>query len=264
MISFSSIGAIILRHMRVWQHDINTLLFGFYWPMLDILIMGFLGSWIQQSQAAEFHNYETVALMGVLLWALVGRGCNVISFMITEELWSNNLINLFSLPLRISEWMIAVIIFYIIMISATSLFCMFVASIFYDVSMWSLLSTFSIFAPPLFISGIWVGFTCLQIIITLGKRGIELGFVMGWFLLPFSGAYYPIEILPTWGQIISALLPMSYVFQGMRAYVIYQQDPTSYLLKGYALGIVYAISALLLFAYCFNRSKQKGLARLTD
>lgn len=264
MFSFSSVWAIVIRHMRVWQHDINTLLFGFYWPLLDILTMGFLGSWIQQSQAAEFHNYQTVALMGVLLWAIIGRGCNIIIFMLAEELWANNILNLFSLPLRISEWMAAVAIFYTTMICATSLFCMFIASLFYDVSMWSLLSTFIIFAPPLFISGIWVGFTCLQIIITLGRRGLELGFVIGWFLLPFSGAYYPIEILPKWGQAISSLLPMSYVFQGMRAYLIYQQNPTSYLLKGYGLSVLYAACALMLFAYCFNRSKHRGLARLTD
>ena len=98
----------------------------------------------------------------------------------------------------------------------------------------------------------------------LDKRGIELGFVIAWFLAPFSGAFYPLEILPTWAQKFSAMLPMSYVFQGMRGYVMYEQDPTAHLVKGYVMSAVYALFAIVLFVYCFNRSKQKGLARLVD
>ena len=123
---------------------------------------------------------------------------------------------------------------------------------------------FFLFFPPLFLCGIWLGFTCLQIIVLLGKRGMELGFITIWFLLPFSGAYYPIEILPSWGQTLSGLFPMSYIFTGMRLYVGNQQDPTLYLIKGYILSILYAASAILLFIYLFNYSKQKGLARLSD
>ena len=127
-----------------------------------------------------------------------------------------------------------------------------------------MISTFLLFLPPLIFSAIWIGFTCLQIVVTIGKRGVEVGFVFAWFLLPFSGAYYPIEILPAWAQTVSAYLPMSYVFQGMRGYVMHKQDPTAYLLKGCALSIIYAICAVMMFVYCFNRSKQKGLARLAD
>jgi ABC-2 type transport system permease protein len=264
MISFTSMWAIVLRHARVWKQDLNVMLAGFYWPLLDILIWGFLGSWIQQSHTAGFHNYEAAALLGILLWQVVGRGCNIMANAFSEELWSNNVVNLFSLPLRTVEWIGGTVLFYVIMMCITVLFCMFVIPILYDVSLWYVLSTFLIFSPPLFFSGVWIGFTCLQIIVTLGKRGVELGNVVGWFLLPFSGAYYPVEVLPSWGQKISAYLPMSYVFQGMRGYVMQQQDPTSYLIKGYALSILYAACAVTLFVYCFNHSKQKGLARLAD
>lgn len=264
MISLAPMWAVALRHMRMWKRDPNYLLGGLYWPILDILIWGFLGAWIQKSQMAGFQNYEAVALLGILLWQVVGRGCNYIAAALSEELWSNNVMNLFSLPLRTVEWMGGVMIFYGVMISITTSSCMLVMLMLYDVSMWYIISTFLIFAPPLVFSAIWVGFTCLQIIATFGKRGVELGYIMIWFFLPFSGAYYPIEVLPAWGQAISACLPMSYVLEGMRAYLMYSQNPTSYLIKGYVLGIVYATVAVIMFVYCFNRSKEKGLARLAD
>ncbi|HZW60645.1 MAG TPA: ABC transporter permease [Candidatus Babeliales bacterium] len=264
MISFSPIWAIVLRHARMWRRDLNLLLGTFYWPMLDILIWGFLGSWIQQSQLVGFKNYEMVALLGILLWQFVGRGCNIIMIAFNEELWSYNIVNLFSLPLRIRDWIIGIILFYAFTMVLTTIFGIVVCALFYTIPMGEFIYTMLIFTPPLCLAGIWIGFTCLQIVVLLGKRGAELGFVVGWFFLPFSGAYYPVDVLPYWGQMLSYCLPMSYVFKGMRSYLMYNQDPTPYLIKGYVLGIIYAIAAILLFVYCFNRTKQKGIARLVD
>jgi len=263
MISFSPMWAIVMRHIRVLVRDPNVLLY-LYWPILDILVWGYLGSWIQQSHAEGFHNYEVAALLGILLWQVIGRGSNSIIATFSEELWANNIVNLFSLPLRTAEWIGGVIIFYAIMTLITALTCIGIIYLFYEVPIGYIISTFLIFLPPLFFCGIWLGFTALQIIAFLGKRGVELGYVICWFLLPFSGAYYPIEVLPSWAQKLSALLPMSYITQGMREYVMHQKSPFSYLVKGYCLSILYAVTALILFVYCFNRSRQKGLARLTD
>jgi len=264
MIAWSPVWAIALRHLKVWRRDINAMLFHIYWPIFDILTWGYLGLWIQQSQAVRFHNYSMVALLGIVLWQFVGRGANIILTSFTEELWSDNVVNLFSLPLRMAEWISGVIIFYIIMMFFAILVSLITVNLFYNISMSEMLLNFLTFFPPLFLCGIWLGFTALQIMVTLGKRGIEMSFVMIWFFLPFSGAYYPTEVLPHWGQMISNLLPMSYVFQGMRVYVMHQQDPMPYIVKGYAIGMLYAALAIAGFIYRFNRSKIKGLARLTD
>ena len=185
-------------------------------------------------------------------------------FAFTEELWSYNLINICSLPLSLAEWIGGILIFYMIMMGATSLFCIAAAGTLYGISLWQFIGTFLLFTPPLIFAAIWIGFTSLQLVVMLGKRGMELAFVITWFLLPFSGAYYPISVLPAWGQIFSSLLPISYIFEGMRNYVMYQQDPSMHLLKGYAIAIPYAIIAVMGFVYCFNRSKRKGLARLVE
>jgi len=95
-------------------------------------------------------------------------------------------------------------------------------------------------------------------------RGIELAFVVAWFLMPFSGAYYPIEILPIWGQRLSQYLPMSYIFSCMRDYVQYHDYFFMMLIKGYCLSVIYALIAIVMFNFCFHFSKHRGLARLTD
>ncbi len=264
MISFSPIWAVTLRQVYLWRHDINNLLMNIYWPVLDILVWGFLGTWIAQSGLAGFQNYEYAALLGILLWQVVGRGAQVFGLAFCEELWQQNIVNMFSLPLRTIEWMLGVILFYIFALTIIVGMSMLTIFLLYDLSMWNTITTFLIFMPPLFLCCIWLGFTGLQILVLIGKRGIELNFIVMWVLLPFSGAYYPIEVLPAWGKILSAFVPMSYVFTGMREYVMHQQDPTYNLIIGYAMSAAYALIAVLVFMYCFNRSKASGLARLAD
>ncbi len=264
MISLSAVWAIALRHLRLYKRDPNFLLINMYWPLLDIITWGFLGLWIAQSGTQTFNNYEMVSLLGVLLWLIVGRGANTIAFGFTEEIWSNNILNLFSLPLRMAEWIGGIIVYFLTMMMLTISFSFLFIYSLYNVPMSGLLHNFLLFAGPLFFCAIWLGFIFLLIVTIMGKRGMELGFVSIWFLLPFSGAYYPIDILPAWGKAISSLIPMSYIFTAMRQFVGHQHNPLFNLMIGTIMSIVYAGGAIGLFIYAFNRSKQKGLVRLMD
>lgn len=263
MIRLQAIWALVLRHIYVWKRDVNLILMALYWPLLDIFLWGSLGLWMQQTQVSDGADYKVTILLGLLLWQVIGRGCNIMVNAFIEEIWANNVINLFALPLKLIEWVCGVILFFAIMMSFGSLFCMAMMTMLYKISFLYLLSTFALFIMPLLISAIWIGFTALIPIIVFGKRGIEFCYVIIWFLMPFSGALYPIEVLPVWAQKVSSALPMCYVFKGMRSYVMHH-DVAIYLIKGMLLSIVYAICAIILFAWCFNHSKQKGLARLTD
>lgn len=264
MISFSSVWGLVLRHTRLFKRNINLLIYTLCWPLLDVIIWGFLGASLAKAQPIGFKNYETVALLGVVLWQIIGRGCNQMLLTLTEELNANNMVNLFSLPLKISDWMLGCVLFTALM-STITLSCSFlVIFLLYDIPMGEFISIFLLFMPPLFISALAVGFMGLSALILLGKQFIQLGYLIIWFLLPFSGAYYSTQILPAWGKVISACVPMSYIFQGMRNYVMYQQNPTQALIIGYTMSIFYAFIGMALFAYCFEYTKKKGLARLGD
>lgn len=163
-----------------------------------------------------------------------------------------------------AEWICGTIMLAAINMCLVTIACMGLTFLLYDIPVWQTITTFLWFAPPLFLTCLWLGFTSLAIIITLGKRGVEMGFVFAWFFLPFCGAYFPIEVLPAWGQTIGSFLPMTPVFSGLRAYLGSGINPTPYLIHGYVMGAVYAAIGIALFLYSFNCSKEKGLARLLD
>lgn len=262
MISYRLAYAIFLRYVYRWFRDFDTAVVIISWPLRDILIWSFLDSWIEKAGSLE--HYEEIAFLGILLWQVIGRGYNIIGWLCSEDLFSYNVLNLFSLPLKMSEWIAGTILFYMVEVAITSVIGIAIIGIIYTMPIYEMVYTYLIFFPPLLLSGIWLGFTCLQIIVMFGKSGRELGFMIGGVVLPFSGAYYPIEILPVWAQKISVFLPMSYVFQAMRNYFMKHEDPTLLLIKGYLLASVYATVSVALFVYCFAKVRERGLVQMLD
>jgi ABC-2 type transport system permease protein len=262
MLSIRSIWALTLRYFILFLRDTNLKLSTFCWPLLDIVLWGFLGIWIQSMQVDGSTNYQAVILLCIVLWQVTVRSTQFIFKCLLEELWTRNLVNIFSLPISLSEWIASIILYTAMMTLITLLFCMIIISLFYNISFWYLFYVVSLFAPPLFISGTWLGFTCLQALAYFGKRSDEIGWILSWILAPFTAAFYPLDILPAWAQTVSRCLPMSYAIDGMRRYLTTYEDPTTYLIKAYLLSILYATVAILIFAWIFHHTKQKGLVRL--
>ena len=120
------------------------------------------------------------------------------------------------------------------------------------------------FAPPMFICGVALGALALSALISFGKRANELIYVITWSLAPFTMAYYPIEVLPAWGQAVSRCLPFIYVLEAMRDYVLFQANPLPGIAIGTLMATAYAVAGIQLFFRMFKRSKINGLARLSD
>src|SRR5579872_1218899 len=81
----------------------------FYWPMVDILLWGLTSVWIQK-QNMEVPQLALVLLTGLILWQIVMRGSMDVSMGVLQEFWHRNLVNLFSTPLKVSEWIAGIVL----------------------------------------------------------------------------------------------------------------------------------------------------------
>ena len=86
--------------------------------------------------------------------------------------------------------------------------------------------------------------------------------MVGFLFAPFSAVFYPIEILPEWAKTIAWCLPTTYIFQGMRSILATGGFPISYFWISLALNLTYLAASIFLFHWAFEKSRQKGLARL--
>lgn len=257
------IWAMVVRHLRQLPSDFNKLSSIVYWPFLDIVIFGFVGAWIDVSTGSQETRW--VLLTNVALWQVVVRADFGVSLNLLEEIWSQNVTNLFSTPLTISEWISAVFVEGVIMLVAITLFCAGVVFTLYNYNIFSLGLWFFPIVGLMFISGLAIGFFTSSLLIYWGVRVQALAWMIGWVFAPVSGAYNPTNILPGWLQIIAHMLPLHYATESTQVLLTQPgQSPANLLITGYILGLFYLSLSILLFVFMFNKSKDRGLHRLKD
>ena len=81
------------------------------------------------------------------------------------------------------------------------------------------------FLLVLFLTGIALGVAGAALVLRLGPASEWFIWPIPMLVSPFAGVFYPLAILPGWMQAIAALLPPSYVFEGMRAVVAGEPAP---------------------------------------
>lgn len=255
------IWAVIVRHLYSFQRNFDRLTDSFYWPLMDIFIWGLTSAWIQKSQTGV-PNIVAILLTGLVFWQIVWRGNYEISVNLLEEFWNQNLVNLFSTPLKLSEWIISVIILSIIKMCITVSVCVIAVYILYATNIFTLGWYLIPFVVSLLMSGWIMGFLGSSVIIYWGQKVQTIAWTMGFLFAPFSAVYYPLDQLPPWVQSISLWLPTTYVFEGMRTVLFTGTLDLTMVAKSFALNIIYLTLALRLFAFMFEKSRAKGLARL--
>lgn len=256
------IWAMVVRHTRQLPTDFNKLSSIIYWPFLDIVIIGFMGTYFDQATGSQ----ENIVLMTTLvLWQIVVRADFGVSLNLLEEIWAQNITNLFSTPLTIGEWICATFVEGFFMLVAITLFCAMAVYLTYGYNIFAIGVWFIPIAVLMFISGLAIGFFTSSLLIFWGVRVQSMAWMIGWMFAPVSGCYYPTTILPPWLQTIAHALPLHYATETARVLINnLPQEPSVLLTKGYLLGMLYLSLSLLLFNYMFKQSKNRGLQRLRD
>ena len=126
------IKAVILRHIILTFRDFHRFIDLIYWPLLEIVIWGFTARWVQSSQEGQSSQISLALLTALIFWQVILRAQFEISLGFLDELWSHNLINLFSTPIKLSEWIIAVTIVGVVKCLFTFVFGAFVIWLLYS------------------------------------------------------------------------------------------------------------------------------------
>lgn len=257
MISWRRIEAVMQRHIVLQFRDLYRLIDIFFWPVLDIMLWGFTAVWLEPDNS----NGLLTILLGLVLWQVVYRASLELAMNMMQELWDRNLAHLFSTPLTLLEWVIANLLLSIArVIIYVSIYCIIIWAL-YDLNIFVLLPQFIWPMILLLVTGWSIGFFCCALLIYSGQKAQAFVLPISFVLMPFSGVFYPLSILPWWMQKISLVFPTTYVFENMRA-VLELQGNQSSLIVSLLLSVLYISSSFFLFVYLFKKGKQYGFARL--
>src|SRR3989304_6736956 len=107
--SFQRIYAIFLRQFFLLRRSPSRIMGVFYWSLLEVFIWGLISRYLH-SVGGETFGFVTVLVGAVIFWNFFTRTMNGISVSFLEDVWSRNLINLFSSPLTIGEYAAGLIV----------------------------------------------------------------------------------------------------------------------------------------------------------
>ena len=256
--SGSRVGAIVLRIFYLYRGSPQRVFPMFVWVAVDILMWGFLTRYLNSVSRSEV-NFVPALLGAVLLWDFLTRVMQGVTMAFFEDVWTRNFLNIFATPLRTSEYLTGIVLVAV----CTSLVSLAVMVIFarfaFGLSFLTYGTALAPFLAVLFLTGIALGVAATAISLRLGPASEWLIWPIPMILSPFAGVFYPVSVLPAWMQAIAALLPPSYVFEGMRAVVAGEPAPWGALALGGALALAYLVLACLAFMAVYRKAIRSGL-----
>lgn len=258
--SFSRIWATFLRYFYFFA-KLDQLYDLFYWPAVDIILWGMTSLWIQ-TEGTKVPGIGLAILTGLVFWHIIWRSNYEVTVNLLQEFWNRNMVNIFSTPLKLSEWMAATMLIGLLKALISLIFGAFVVWMFYTLNIFSMGWAFLPFCASLTLSGWFIGFLSASIMVYYGQRVQMIAWITPYVFAPFCAVFYPLSVLPAWAKQIAYCLPMTYIFEGMRILLFENVFSTRMFLISVGMNLVYLVLSMGLFKVMFEKSRNKGLARL--
>jgi ABC-2 type transport system permease protein len=246
---FSRIAAIVLRVFYLLRGSPARILPLFVWVAIDIVLWGFITKYLNSVTASGF-NFVPALLGAVLLWDFFGRVIQGVTTVFFEDVWSRNFLNVFAMPLSVSEYITGLVLSSIATSAVGLLVMVLLATTAFGLSFFTYGFLLFPFLLVLFLFGIAAGIFGVAVVLRLGPAAEWLIWPIPALLSPFVGA---LATLPRWMQAFAHTLPPSYVFEGMRTIVRGSTVSGFNLLLGASLAILYVLLASWFLRVCINR-----------
>ncbi|HEX3487033.1 MAG TPA: hypothetical protein VHT51_18405, partial [Micropepsaceae bacterium] len=187
------IGAVILRHWYLIAGSWPRFLDLCYWPIVQMILWGFIQSFLMK-QSSFFATAGGILLGGVMLWDVLFRGQIGIAIAFFEEVYSRNLGHLLATPLRIGEY-IAALMAVSLMRTVAGLFPATLLAIwFFGFSLYSLGIALIAFFFSLIAFGWSIGLFVAGLVLRYGLGAESFAWALIFALAPLCGVYYPTTI----------------------------------------------------------------------
>ena len=246
------------RHLYLYKRSLPRLMEVFYWPLLDLLVWGFISTYLAR-YSGVLPDFVTFFIGALILWDILFRSQQGISISFLEDMWSRNLLNIFVSPLSATEYVLSLLIISMVKLLLASTVMVMVAWFLYSFNIFLLGFPLIPLVCNLIIMGWAVGIVTTAIILRFGQEAEVLAWGIAFLFQPVSCVFYPLEVLPPALQKVAFFIPAAHVFEGMRRVISEKSFPTEEVLWATGLNAIYVFIAVLFFAWNFRVVKRKGL-----
>ena len=256
-ISWRRIAAMVARYWYLLRSSWPRLLELIYWPAVQMLMWGFLQTYIGEN-AGYFARATGTFIGAVLLWDILFRGQLGFSVSFLEEMWSRNLANLMMSPLKPVEFVAAMMVMSLVRLAIGMVPVSLLAIGFFGFNLYSLGLALAAFFANLLLTSWAVGILVSGVVMRNGLGAENLAWTIMFLLMPLTCVYYPVAVLPQWLQVIAWLLPPTYVFEGMRALLIDHVFRADLMLQALGMNVIAFSAGVIGFSLLLRSSRRNG------
>lgn len=253
---FSRAWSVTLRYFYANSRTLISIFDFLYWPVIDILLFGFISLSLSPDNSV---NAVASLVTALVLWQVYYRTNMEVARNFAQELWDDNLINLFATPLSLLELMVGLMITGLMSLAITIPYGALLVKLAFGYNIFTIGPSFFLFAILLAVSGWSLGFVSAGLLIYKGQKIDSMVWAIAWLPAPFCAVYYPNEVLPYWMQCIGKCLPMTYAYEGVRIMLKTHTIPYWHIALCAMLNIILLIASLYFFFFMFKKSKKSGL-----
>jgi ABC-2 type transport system permease protein len=252
------IQAVIIRHIYEARRNFDRIADMVYWPVLDIVVWGFFTIYLARGKHLE-PGVVSFLLGATILWGLFFAFQRDMAVGFLDELWSRNLVNLFSTPLSLSEYMTGLILVNLLKALIGMTAAGLIAWLCYTFDIFPMLPAFLPFVLNLMLFALAIGVIITGLIFRYTTRIQGLAWSFAGLLMPLSCVFYPVKSLPRALRAIAWTLPTAHSFEGMRQILSGGGFSPVHFGCGLALNLGYFIFAVVFFRFIFESARSRGL-----
>lgn len=255
-VNWSAIYAIVVRHLYNWRRDFDRVVDTFWWASTDVIFWGLTSTYVMSF--SEGVDLMIVFVGGIIFWNIVQNSQREINMPLLDEAWNRNLVNLFTTPISLFEFVLATIILGMFKLLMVLILLCFLAYFLYSYNIF----LNGIYLLPAIINlvlvGWSVGFFIDGMIFRFGYKIQAFAWAFIFVIYPFSAVLYPVDILPVWARSVSAMLPTSYVFENMRAILFTGTFNVTDIYISFVLNLIYIVLSLIFLKKMFQNALNNG------
>ena len=255
--NFSKIYALGLRHLYLIMNSFPRVLDLIYWPTVQIFLWGFISKFFTLN-SEYYSNTVGIILTAAILYDFLFRISISFNMMFLEEIWSRNFTNLFISPIKIKEIIAALTLTAIVRTLIGTVPAVLLAIPLFGVSIFKIGLPLIFLLLSLYLFGITLGLLVSSGLIRFGPSFENIAWASLFFLAPLGCIYYPVEILPSWLQIIAKILPLVHIFEEMRNILINDIISYTQILIAIAISIFYFIFGVAVFYISYAGARIRG------
>ena len=256
ILSTRRIYALIYRYFTLLLHSMPRLIETLYWPIINTMLLGFMNYYLLKQRGLSEMSFHTI--LGATLMLEFFIRCQF-SFMLVfmEELYSRNLGQLYTSPLRGWEQLCAYVIAALLRTCAV-IPAIILCNYLFGYNLLSLNEWLLPFVFNMLLAGITFGILIVCLLIRFGQSAEWFGWMFSWAFIPFMGVYYPISVLPEPLQILGHALPISVIFENLRTFASGGMVDVTAITQATIVNLIYLVAACAVFFWTLKGARVRG------